>query len=107
MSFKSLYDCAGYSIGCSMKSKASTRGGFTLIELIFVLAILAVVLAVTAPEFRFFIAGRNVANAANKLVALARHGRSMSIAEGRTYRLNFDASDGTLWLDAQSGAEFK
>lgn len=86
---------------------AKNKSGFTLIELIFVLAIIGIVLAVTAPEFRFFIAGRNVANAANKLVALARHARSMSIAEGRTYRLNVDTTSGTFWLDAQTGAEFK
>jgi len=81
--------------------------GFTLIELIFVLAIICIALAVSAPEFRGFLSGQTTKNVANKIVALARHGRALAISEGRTYRLSVDTSSGTFWLDAQVGAEFK
>ncbi|MEI6232783.1 MAG: prepilin-type N-terminal cleavage/methylation domain-containing protein [Planctomycetota bacterium] len=81
--------------------------GFTLIELIFVMAIICIVLAVSLPEFSGFLAGRSTANAANKIVALARNGRALAISEGRPYRLNVDTASGSFWLNAQVGAEFK
>src|SRR4051794_17056693 len=80
---------------------ATLRHGFTLIELIFVLAIIGIVMAVIAPDFRGFIAGQSSRNAANKLVALARHARAQSIGDGSVYRLNVDTSKNEFWLDAQ------
>lgn len=81
--------------------------GFTLIELIFVMAIICIVLAITAPEFSGFLSGQNTANVTNKLVALARHGRASAISEGRVYRLNVDPTKNEYWLDAQVGGDFK
>ena len=81
--------------------------GFTLIELIFVMAIICIVLAITAPEFSGFLSGQNTANVTNKLVALARHGRASAISEGRIYRLNVDTTKHEYWLDAQVGGDFK
>ena len=89
----------------------SARGrwahAFTLIELIFVLAIICITLAVIAPEFSGFLRGQTIINTSNKLVALARHGRALAISEGRVYRLNVDTNSGAYWLEAQQGADFK
>jgi type II secretion system protein H len=81
--------------------------GFTLIELVLVLLIVSVVIGVAAPSLSTFIATHKVTNAANQIVALARHGRAQAIAEGRSYRLNVDATNGTYWLEVQDGAAFK
>ena len=80
--------------------------GFTLIELVFVLAIIGIVMAVIAPDFRGFITGQTSQNVANKLVALARHARAQSIADGHTYRLNVDPAKGEYWVEIQNGADF-
>jgi len=83
------------------------RRGFTLIELILVMLIACVVMAITAPSLRNFLYGRKTANAVNQIVSLAGEARSKAIMEGRTYRLNMDSSNGTFWLDAQDGGDFK
>lgn len=83
------------------------RTGFTLIELILVMLIVAVIMGIVAPSLRNFLYGRKTANAANMILALAHNGRSKAIMEGRTYRLNVDPNSGTYWLDAQDGADFR
>jgi prepilin-type N-terminal cleavage/methylation domain-containing protein len=75
--------------------------GFTLVELIVVMVILAIVAGVVAPSLSRFRLGRSNANAANQLVALASYARTQSASEGRTYRLNFDPDHGEYWLTAQ------
>ncbi len=75
--------------------------GFTLVELIVVMVILAIVAGVVAPSLSHFRMGRSNANTANQIVALAQYARTQSASEGRTYRLNFDPDHGEFWLTAQ------
>ena len=75
--------------------------GFTLIELILVLAVLAVVLAVSAPALSRFFKGRGLESEARRFMALTRHAQSRAVSEGvpmvlwletrqRLYGLNAD-----------------
>ena len=86
--------------------RLAVRHGFTLIELVMVLVIIAIVVGITAPSLGNFITARKLADAASQLAALAHHARNAAISEGRTYRLVVDESAGTYWVEAQDGASF-
>ncbi len=78
--------------------------GFTLLELMLVLTIIAILLAEVAPTLSGFATGRQPGNAATELVALTRLARSDAIAQGDAYRILFDPAQGRWWLaNDQSG----
>jgi prepilin-type N-terminal cleavage/methylation domain-containing protein len=77
----------------------SAKSGFTLMELVLVMLLMAVVAAVSAPNLRGFIAGRRSADTATEILAMARWARSQAISEGRVYQLNIDPSQGKVWVE--------
>lgn len=87
-----------------LKTRAT---GFTLIELILVLAILAIVAAAIIPSLRVFGVGRSTNNLASLIVSLANYSRTQAVAEGRTYRLNLDPSSREIWLTADNNGSFE
>jgi prepilin-type N-terminal cleavage/methylation domain-containing protein len=86
--------------------RVAASSGFTLIELVMVLVIIALVVGITAPSLGQFITARKTADAASQILALAHHARNAAIAEGRTYRLVLDEQSGAYWLEVQDGANF-
>jgi prepilin-type N-terminal cleavage/methylation domain-containing protein len=72
--------------------------GFTLMELVLVLVILAVGAVIAAPAMRGFTRGRRLPNTAQQLVTTARWCRVQAISEGITYRLNLDPEAGKWWI---------
>ena len=82
------------------------RAGFTLLELVVVMAIMAIIVGMAAPSLRGFAAGRQSVNAADQLVTLTRWARSQAIADATTYRLNLSTQDGTFWVTAQDAGGF-
>lgn len=82
------------------------RRAYTLLELVVVLAILCLVAGLAAPSLRGFAQGRESADGAQQLVALARRARTQAIAEAATYRLNVDPANGTYWLTVRRGGQF-
>lgn len=74
--------------------------GFTLIELVIVLAIMGLLVAMTVP----FLAGRTASGAlpaaADEIRAALRAARSAAIAEGRPIAFRADPAGG-YWLDRQ------
>lgn len=80
--------------------------GFTLLELVMVMVILAIVAGAMAPSLRGFGIGRQTSNSADLIVGLADYAQTQAIAEGRTYRLNFDPSGQAFWLTAQENGAF-
>lgn len=77
--------------------------GFTLIELILVMAVLSIVLAVSAPALSQFFKSRGLESEVRRFVALTRHAQSRAVTEGvpmllwlepkqRLYGLNADTS---------------
>jgi type II secretion system protein H len=102
---------------------------FTLIELILVMALLAIVLAISAPALSRFFHSRGLDNEARRFLALTRAAQSRAVSEGvpmvvwfdirqRTYGLNADRSfveqdpkaeqftvDDTLTMEARYSAD--
>jgi prepilin-type N-terminal cleavage/methylation domain-containing protein len=90
-----------------MRATTTASRGFTLFELVLVMAIIAVCAAVVAPYLGGFARGRVLPNTATQFAATARWCRSQAISEGVTYRLNFDAENGKWWVTKGDGKIFK
>ena len=91
------------------KNSRSIRpaAGFTLLELVAVMAVVGVLLALVSPSLSGFFASRQTADAANSMLALTHYAATAAVAEGRPYRLNVDAEKGTYWLTVQQdGGDF-
>lgn len=84
-------------------------GGFTLLELILVMIILCTMLAMAAPSLRGFFSSRQIRDAAEHLVAVARYAKVQSVYQSRPYRLNFRLEDGAYeyWLSSIDKSEYK
>src|ERR1035437_9191760 len=78
-----------------------TRRGFTLIELILVMALLTIVISLTAPKLSRFFHGRTLDSEARRLLALTRSGQSRAVSEGVPMDLWVDAAQGTFGLEAE------
>jgi prepilin-type N-terminal cleavage/methylation domain-containing protein len=81
------------------------RRGFTLIELILVMALLTVVISLTAPKLSRFFHGRTLDSEARRLLALTRSGQSRAVSEGIPMDLWVDAEQGTFGLEAEPSYE--
>lgn len=81
---------------------AGRPAGFTLIELILVMSMLAIVLAVAAPSLSRFFRGRTLDSEAKRFLALTRYGQSRAVSEGLPMVLWIDAKQGRYGLQADS-----
>lgn len=79
--------------------------GFTLIELILVMAILTVAVSVTAPALSNFFRGRALDSEARRLLAMTRSGQNRAVSEGIPMDLWLDTSSGHVGLEAEPSYE--
>lgn len=79
--------------------------GLTLIELIAVMAVLATVLAISAPRLARFAAGRSLREESRRFLALARYGRSEAIARAAAMELWIDPELRAYGLEEQADHE--
>jgi prepilin-type N-terminal cleavage/methylation domain-containing protein len=86
-----------------LMNRRAQQSGFTLIELVIVMLIIAIMSGLLAPAIFRFASGRGVDNFARRIVGAAQYARAQSISEARVYRLNFDRSTGQFWLTADTG----
>jgi type II secretion system protein H len=77
--------------------------GFTLMELVLVLVVIAICASIAAPNLRGSVKGRALPNAANSLVTTTRWCRVKAITDGLEYRLNFDIPTGKWWVTKDDG----
>ena len=80
-----------------------TRRGFTLIELILVMALLAIAASLSAPRMAAFFRGRSLDQEARRLLSLSHYGASRAVAEGVPVRLWIDVAGGAYGLEVESG----
>src|SRR5438046_3115239 len=81
----------------------SRRRAFTLIELILVMALLSIVLAVSAPALSSFFRGRNIDAEGRRVVSLIRYGQSRAVSEGVPVLLWINARQGTYGVEQEPG----
>lgn len=79
--------------------KQSRSRGFTLIELMVVVAIAAILAAVAAPSFRSFVSGQRVKTAASDFVMAAILARSEAIKRNANVTITSTSSGATGWKD--------
>jgi prepilin-type N-terminal cleavage/methylation domain-containing protein len=91
--------------GSAARFADQARRGFTLIELILVMALLTVVISLTAPKLSRFFHGRTLDSEARRLLALTRSGQSRAVSEGMPMDLWVDAEQGTFGLEAEPSYE--
>lgn len=76
---------------------------FTLLELILVMAVLALAATLIAPSLQDFFRGRTVESEARRLLALTRHAQSRAATEGLPMLLWFHPTTGAYGLEAAPG----
>lgn len=83
------------------RTHTTRRRGFTLLELIAVMVIIAIAMAAVVPSLRNFGKGRQAADTAAGMLMLLRHGRAEAISEARAVRFNIDADSRTYYLTVE------
>ena len=69
--------------GVSPRASRRTQGGFTLIELMIVIILLAVIAAIAVPGFQTLLENNQVTATSNRLVGSLNFARSEALREGR------------------------
>jgi len=80
------------------------RRGFTLIESIIVLTVLAIVAAIGAPKLSEALHRRTSSSAADQFVLTHSLSRSTALRYGRVAQLHIDASTRRFWIDVDTSA---
>jgi len=70
------------------------RAGFTLVELLLVMALLTTVFALAAPSLAGFFRGRTLDNEARRFLSLTRYAQTRAVSEGIPV---------VLWVDREAG----
>jgi prepilin-type N-terminal cleavage/methylation domain-containing protein len=84
-------------------ARRSHNLGFTLIELILVMLILAICVAMAAPSLGGFTRGRRLPNTAQDFVTTARWCHNQAVSDGITYHLNLDQGGSRWWVTKDDG----
>ena len=85
----------------SVTERSSRRRAFTLIELILVLALLAIVTSLAAPSLSQFFKGRALESEARQLLSLTRAGQSRAVSTGFPMLLWVNERDHTYGLQEE------
>jgi len=76
---------------------------FTLVELIMVMALLAIVMAITAPNLASFFRGRTIETEAARFLALTRYAQSRAVSTGQPMVVWIDRNHGCYGLRELAG----
>ena len=84
--------------GASHARSARRAKGFTLLELIVVLSLMALITASVVPVFSGSLSGLKHDNALRNLVSLIKFVQEKAVSEGQLYRVCFDTDENTYWV---------
>jgi len=76
----------------------STKKGFTLVEMITVLAIMTIIMAFAVPMFSRFTAGTRLSVASRDISTALRTARSYAITQREDYSVGFDSIQNEFWV---------
>lgn len=80
--------------------------GFTLIELILVMVIMATVMALAVPTLRGWSRGTRLRGSADVFIAATRWARSRAASEGSNYVIMIDKQNNTYKVQVQNGQTY-
>ncbi|HSY43818.1 MAG TPA: prepilin-type N-terminal cleavage/methylation domain-containing protein, partial [Candidatus Acidoferrum sp.] len=83
-------------------NKPSNRCAFTLIELILVMALIAIAVSLVAPRMKDFVRGRALDSEARRMMALMHAGESRAVSEGMPMVLWFNEKQNTCGLEEET-----
>lgn len=83
----------------------TSRPGFTLLELLVVVAIIAAISMSIVPLYVSSLNGIQLRNARNDLLAAIRYAQEMAVRESREYRIYFDTEENTYRLAFLTGLD--
>src|SRR5678816_1856713 len=87
----------------SKRRGAGSGCGFSLIELLLVMALLSIVISITLPSLSNFFRGRALDAEARRLLSLTRYGQSRAVSEGIPMVLWVDPENRTYGLEQEPG----
>jgi general secretion pathway protein H len=80
--------------------KSSSESGFTLAEVLVVMAILALAAAIALPSLKAGESGRTVTLLTHKIASILQENRLKSIGQNRTVSVKYDPVDRTFTMDS-------
>ncbi len=83
----------------------NSKCGFTLIELILVLALLVIITSIAVPTMSRFIRGRALGSEAQRMIALMHAAQSRAVSEGAPMMLWFDERTGAYGFAAETSGQ--
>jgi prepilin-type N-terminal cleavage/methylation domain-containing protein len=85
--------------------RAATGAGFTMLELIVVMALLAIITAAIVPIYGSSMASIQLKNARSSFVATINFVQARAVSESREYRVYMDEDEGSYWAGYLAGTE--
>lgn len=83
-----------------LRSLFAKSGGFTLIELMITIAVLAILLAIAVPSFQILITNMTITSAANEITAALQQTRMEAIRRNRSVTFHLDTNrQWTIYVD--------
>jgi type II secretion system protein H len=83
----------------------NSKFGFTLIELILVLALLVIITSIAVPTMSRFIRGRALDSEAQRMMALMHAAQSRAVSEGAPMMLWLDEKNNAYGVEAETSGE--
>jgi len=89
--------------GAGVSRRGTQRAGFTLIELILVMGVLAALAAIVVPNLSGFLKGQDISAEAKRFVALTQFARNQAISTGVPQTLWINPTEETYGLREPAG----
>jgi prepilin-type N-terminal cleavage/methylation domain-containing protein len=83
----------------------SSEAGFTLMELIIVIVLIAIVLTISIPTLRNSLYTNELNSTTRKIIGTVKELRNLAIREQQPYELHFDLDSNSIWYKADDGKD--